>query len=126
MVRLNIQLDNLCQFLPQDRVQEFAKMDNYSRLLSTEKAVAAEELAFKHEKLIELTQVVKRLNHSLQAAGESVKLEEQYNQRIETQVHSYQEREKLKEQIAELTGKKAWIVYLKSRDKFSEVNIDQV
>ena len=26
--KLNIQIDNLCQFLPQDRVVEFAKMNN--------------------------------------------------------------------------------------------------
>jgi chromosome segregation ATPase len=35
----NVQLDNKCQFLPQDKVVEFAKLDCYQLLEETEKAV---------------------------------------------------------------------------------------
>ena len=37
--RLNIQLGNLCQFLPQDKVADFAKMSQVELLENTEKAV---------------------------------------------------------------------------------------
>ncbi|MPC36506.1 Structural maintenance of chromosomes protein 5 [Portunus trituberculatus] len=36
---LNIQVDNLCQFLPQDRVVAFAKMNSQNLLMATQKAV---------------------------------------------------------------------------------------
>ncbi|KAG8229407.1 hypothetical protein J437_LFUL000928 [Ladona fulva] len=35
---LNIHVDNLCQFLPQDRVQDFAKMNCQTLMENTEKA----------------------------------------------------------------------------------------
>ena len=38
--RLNIQIENLCQFLPQDRVADFAKMNPQELLENTEKAVS--------------------------------------------------------------------------------------
>ncbi|KAA0204072.1 hypothetical protein HAZT_HAZT007479, partial [Hyalella azteca] len=37
--KLGIQVDNLCQFLPQDRVVEFAKMNSMQLLENTEKTV---------------------------------------------------------------------------------------
>lgn len=39
--RLNIQVGNLCQFLPQDKVADFAKMSQQELLENTEKAVSA-------------------------------------------------------------------------------------
>ena len=36
---LNIQVGNLCQFLPQDKVADFAKMSQQELLENTEKAV---------------------------------------------------------------------------------------
>lgn len=41
---LNIQLDNLCQFLPQDMVVEFAKCDPKTLLEQTQKAVGDQDL----------------------------------------------------------------------------------
>lgn len=38
--RLNIQLSNLCQFLPQERVSDFAKMNKIELLENTELAVS--------------------------------------------------------------------------------------
>lgn len=39
MKKLNIQVNNLCQFLPQDRVADFSKMNPQQLLESTEKCV---------------------------------------------------------------------------------------
>ena len=38
--RLNIQVGNLCQFLPQEKVADFAKMTQQELLENTEKAVS--------------------------------------------------------------------------------------
>ena len=48
---LSIQIDNLCQFLPQDRVVEFAGMTPIELLQSTEAAVASQEMIDMHEEL---------------------------------------------------------------------------
>lgn len=40
----NIQLDNLCQFLPQDMVVEFAKCDSKKLLEQTQKAIGSEDM----------------------------------------------------------------------------------
>ena len=38
--KLNIHVNNLCQFLPQDKVADFAKMSSKELLDSTERAVS--------------------------------------------------------------------------------------
>lgn len=52
--KLNIQVDNLCQFLPQDRVCAFAQLSQPELLQETEKAVGGEGMLEEHMKLIEL------------------------------------------------------------------------
>jgi chromosome segregation ATPase len=37
--KLNIQVDNLCQFLPQDKVADFSKMNPQQLLENTEKCI---------------------------------------------------------------------------------------
>uniref|UniRef100_A0A8D8TF68 Structural maintenance of chromosomes protein 5 n=2 Tax=Cacopsylla melanoneura TaxID=428564 RepID=A0A8D8TF68_9HEMI len=39
VAKLNIQIDNLCQFLPQDRVQDFAKMNKQQLFYNTLKSI---------------------------------------------------------------------------------------
>jgi chromosome segregation ATPase len=47
----HIQVDNLCQFLPQDKVVEFAAMNPVQLLEQTQKAVAADQVSEWHETL---------------------------------------------------------------------------
>ncbi|KAF3050532.1 Structural maintenance of chromosomes protein 5 [Didymella keratinophila] len=47
----SIQIDNLCQFLPQDRVVEFAKMKDTERLAATLGAAAPPQMSEWHEQL---------------------------------------------------------------------------
>jgi chromosome segregation ATPase len=63
--RLNIQIDNLCQFLPQDKVPEFAKMNKVELLQSTERAVGGEDMVKRHEELIELSKAEGEVKKSL-------------------------------------------------------------
>ncbi len=54
MRKLGVQLDNLCQFLPQDRVVEFARLTPESLLMETEKAIGNAELYDMHAELIRM------------------------------------------------------------------------
>lgn len=50
----SIQIDNLCQFLPQDRVAEFAGLDSISLLRETQRAAAPPKVLAMHEALISI------------------------------------------------------------------------
>ncbi|KAF2036343.1 P-loop containing nucleoside triphosphate hydrolase protein [Setomelanomma holmii] len=52
--QFSIQIDNLCQFLPQDRVVEFAKMDDVDRLRETLRAAAPKQMVEWHDQLKQL------------------------------------------------------------------------
>lgn len=52
----NIQVGNLCQFLPQDRVQDFAKMNPQELLANTQLSVCSEEVQDQFQSLLELRQ----------------------------------------------------------------------
>lgn len=49
-----MQVENLCQFLPQDRVPDFAKLTPPELLESTEKAIGNHRIVEQHKRLIEL------------------------------------------------------------------------
>lgn len=52
MEAFSIQIDNLCQFLPQDRVAEFAALDPINLLRETQRAAAKPSVLKWHEALI--------------------------------------------------------------------------
>lgn len=54
VAQFNIQINNLCQFLPQDRVQDFAKMNPQELLHNTQTSVCSPECGELFEKLKEL------------------------------------------------------------------------
>ena len=51
---LNIQIGNLCTFLPQEKVGEFSAFDKIALLRETEKALGGQALLDEHEKLVDL------------------------------------------------------------------------
>ena len=63
--KLTIQLDNLCQFLPQEKVVEFSKMTPTELLLSTEQAIGDGSLHQMHTRLISGGKELEELNTTL-------------------------------------------------------------
>jgi len=61
MKSFSIQIDNLCQFLPQDRVAEFAALDPVNLLRETQRAAAKPEVLEWHEALQEIGKEQKAL-----------------------------------------------------------------
>ena len=76
----SIQIDNLCQFLPQDRVVEFAKMTDVDRLRETQRAAAPPQMVDWHDKLKALRTEEKGLETKQQNEKDHLeKLEKQQN-----------------------------------------------
>ncbi|KAI5963678.1 SMC5 [Candida pseudojiufengensis] len=84
-LKFNIQLDNLCHFLPQERVAEFAGLSPEKLLIETERTLGDGHLLALHEDLIledknsqELTRKISELKQKLeQLQGDKGKLEEE-------------------------------------------------
>ena len=69
MRQLGVQLDNLCQFLPQDRVVEFARLTPEKLLQETEKAIGNAELYNLHAELIEEKSKIADLDRQVRGAA---------------------------------------------------------
>jgi structural maintenance of chromosomes protein 5 len=82
----SVQIDNLCQFLPQDRVTEFSQMSPTDLLFSTQRAVAP-ELVKHHENLCKVRDRQKKLTESRKQDKEQLKNYEsrQEGQRLEVE-----------------------------------------
>lgn len=69
---LNIQLDNLCHFLPQERVAEFASLSPEKLLLEMERTIGDNTLIQKHELLIDLDKSLVEVTEKLDSAEEYI------------------------------------------------------
>ncbi|KAG7670314.1 hypothetical protein Ndes2437A_g04826 [Nannochloris sp. 'desiccata'] len=117
---LNVQLDNLCQFLPQDKVVEFARMKPVELLAATEEAVGDTSLKDMHLKLIDLRKELAHYQASEdQIAGELSRLQSD-NARAERTVQQIREKERLEQEIEDLKLKVPWAQYAELKKDFQD------
>jgi len=83
----SIQIDNLCQFLPQDRVVEFAGLNPVDLLTSTQRAAAPQRMVDWHEQLkkLRVTQRTAEVEQSDAKKSLADLLKKQDNQRIDVE-----------------------------------------
>ncbi|KAG1669174.1 Structural maintenance of chromosomes protein 5 [Nymphon striatum] len=111
VANLNIQVGNLCQFLPQDRVSDFARMSPRELLENTEKAIGVMEMYENHQSLKMHSSKVKELNLSFHSSKSYLETETQKNSRLEAEVNNYHEQQKISEKIVMLKKKRPWLEY---------------
>ena len=125
VAKLNVQMNNLCQFLPQDRVVEFAKMSPQQLLEATEKAVGPPGMFDDHMSLIEMRSKHKELELRRNEKEEARSKLEERNSLLEREVQRYNEREKHMEKIDMLEKKKPWAEYEAARLMFISMKKDK-
>ncbi|KAH3675123.1 hypothetical protein WICMUC_002779 [Wickerhamomyces mucosus] len=86
---LNIQLDNLCQFLPQEKVADFAKLNTKELLRETERAIDS-KLLDQHETLINLDKDKINVLSSLEGKERDLTDALEKRERLEESVRQYQ------------------------------------
>ncbi|WIA31719.1 hypothetical protein OEZ86_002595 [Tetradesmus obliquus] len=121
---LNIQFDNLCQFLPQDKVVQFAAMDQYELLVATEKAIGDASLHQTHLALNEKRQLVKERQN---AADASARRHEQLvgeNQKLERDYERFKRRRNLQERVALMKKKYAWMGVRQLQERAKEAGAE--
>lgn len=118
---LNIQVQNLCQFLPQEKVSEFARLDKYQILESTEKAVGGNALWEKHTELKENSKESRDLERDVVGHEEDLKKEEATNARLDSQVSSWKEKKKFEQSVLWLKRKRACFMYSERRKEYEAI-----
>uniref|UniRef100_A0A8C8F0V2 Structural maintenance of chromosomes protein 5 n=1 Tax=Oncorhynchus tshawytscha TaxID=74940 RepID=A0A8C8F0V2_ONCTS len=106
---LQIQVSNLCQFLPQEKVGEFAKMTKIELLEATEKSVGPPEMYEFHCKL----KIFRTKERELEVSTKASALEK-FKQRKEQNKHGverYYEKRRHLDMIKMLHKKKPWVEY---------------
>ncbi|XP_071746620.1 LOW QUALITY PROTEIN: structural maintenance of chromosomes protein 5 [Lepeophtheirus salmonis] len=96
---LRIQVENLCQFLPQDRVQGFSKMDAKTLLDSTIEAVGEDALKQKHERLKLLQKEYEEFEDQYRSKQELLAQSKSQMERMDGDVKNYHEKQKVDEKI---------------------------
>ncbi|KAG0322108.1 Structural maintenance of chromosomes protein 5, partial [Linnemannia gamsii] len=106
----NIQVDNLCQFLPQDRVSEFAQMSPQELLKETQRAIGGEEMLNAHQKMVELWNEYKIAAASVKGDLDAIVSNERQNAIIEKDVIRFQQRAAVLRRVRFID---IWILYAK-------------
>eukprot|EP00124_Ichthyophonus_hoferi_P003391 Ihof_evm2s291 gene=Ihof_evmTU2s291 len=106
-----IQFDNFCQFLPQDKVVEFARATEQVRLVQTEEAVGPPAMLLAHNQLIELQKRQANCGNDLSEKEATLSRLISLNRSLEPEVDSYHEIETLRREINLMKCKRKWIMY---------------
>lgn len=119
--RLNIQVGNLVQFLPQEKVADFARMSQVELLQNTEKAVGSCEMYELHERLIEMCGSTQNNDQGLATLRDQLDTEQQKNSRLEQDVKNFEQREKFLQRVQLLKMKRPWVEYVDLKKQFEKV-----
>uniref|UniRef100_A0A8C4T7Q5 Structural maintenance of chromosomes protein 5 n=2 Tax=Erpetoichthys calabaricus TaxID=27687 RepID=A0A8C4T7Q5_ERPCA len=115
---LNIQVGNLCQFLPQEKVGEFAKMSKTELLEATEKSVGPPEMYKFHCDLKSFRTRERELENQCKEKAAFLEKMKQRNERYKQDVERYYERKRHLDMINLLERKKPWVEYETVRKEY--------
>ncbi|CAL1606066.1 unnamed protein product [Knipowitschia caucasica] len=118
---LRIQVSNLCQFLPQEKVGEFAKMSKIELLEATEKSVGPPEMYKYHCELKNFRNKEKELENGVKEKSNFLEKAKVRNERNKHDVNRYYEMKRHLDVIELLEKKKPWVVYETGRADLEDV-----
>jgi chromosome segregation ATPase len=120
MKELSIQIDNLCQFLPQEKVSEFAALSPVDLLLQTQRAAAPEHMLEWHDSLKNLRKEQKSLEVQQANDTENLGRLETRQQNLHAEVQRLQERIQVLEKVELLKKTIPFVEYKIAREQHDE------
>ena len=105
---LNIQTDNLCQFLPQDKVHDFSKMNPKQLLGKTVDAIGENQLKEDHERLKTMQTDVVAYEDQYRMKVNALNDNRKKCDNLEKDVKNLEEKENVESKISLLEKKKEW------------------
>lgn len=118
---LNIRVNNLCQFLPQERVVEFCRMNPQDLLENTEKAAGDEQMFKDHEALKELSKAINDINSEKTRLEKQLIGDESEKNRMADEVERVRQWKKYGDQLLLLKKKKPWLEYVEAKKQLEDV-----
>lgn len=109
--KFNIQVNNLTQFLPQDRVCEFAKLSPVRLLEETEKAVGDPQLPVLHRSLVDTSAELQRSEQTVEKNRETLSQLKALNAEQERDVERVRQRDELLAKAESMKKKLPWLKY---------------
>jgi structural maintenance of chromosomes protein 5 len=122
---LGVQISNLCQFLPQDRVSEFAQLTQEKMLEATMLAAAPEETIKQFRELCELKKEEKELSSSLKKDQDALTDDQKILKDLQVMRQKFQAREERRKRIELLKRKRPWALYHQARNKYNELKVER-
>ncbi|KAL4127820.1 hypothetical protein PRIC2_006819 [Phytophthora ramorum] len=125
MQAAKIQIDNLCQFLPQDKVGEFSRMNAVQLLKATENAITDSDLAAKHDEIIELQHSMSDKGRELDHARAALELKKSENAQREKEVERIEDYEARIEDTAVMEKKCLWLEFEDAKRDVEELKLEK-
>ncbi|KAJ8747043.1 hypothetical protein K2173_011297 [Erythroxylum novogranatense] len=116
--RFNIQVNNLTQFLPQEKVCKFAKLTPVELLKATEQAVGDPQLPIQHNALVEKSSELKDIHRALERNGDTLSQLKGLNAELEKEVERVRQREELFAKVETMQKKLPWLEYDLKKSKY--------
>lgn len=114
--KLRIQIDNLCQFLPQEKVAEFAGLNPVELLGKTLQAVAPQKMIDQQAQLKEWFDVQKQMQRAFDTDAERLRSWQTRQQGLQADVDRLRERDQIKAAVAELEDLRLVVDYDQKKD----------
>lgn len=105
---LNIQTDNLCQFLPQDKVHDFSRLNSKDLLAKTVAAFGEPELKTDHDSLKYMAEDIVKKEDEYQSKQSMANEKRKRYEELELVVKTFEDKENLKEKIKIFEQRKEW------------------
>ncbi|CAI5722490.1 unnamed protein product [Peronospora effusa] len=121
MEMAKIQIDNLCQFLPQDKVGEFSRMNPVQLLKATENAITDSDLFTKHEEIIELQHNLTDKGRELEHARAALETKKSENAQREKEVERIENYEARIEETLVMEKKCLWLEFEEAKNEVREL-----
>jgi chromosome segregation ATPase len=119
-------VDNLCQFLPQDRVGNFSGFGPQDLLIETEKSMSGNGQLYElHQKLIAMEADLKEGGSEVETIQAKLKRLEADNERLEREKERMEEREEAEHQLHLLNSKFVWLKYDALREAAKELKLQK-
>lgn len=117
----SIQVDNLCQFLPQDKVAEFAALTPIQLLYSTQRAAGGKEMVDLHDGLKNLRAEQKDVQEAIASGTETLRGLEQRQEMQREDVERMRQRAQIKKRIDFLEKARPIPVYRQIHEEYKEL-----
>lgn len=122
----HIAIDNLCTFLPQDRVGSFSGFDAQMLLSETQKSLSGTgHLYNEHLKLIQLEQDLLSSDSRVTSTEDELKRLQGENDKLESVKELMEKRQEYVEKIKLFQQKLAWVVFDNTRERALKLRVDK-